>query len=45
MGVSKVFDTLETLDFGQEKKKTNSKVKRAGGYEKIFGRDWDEFEN
>lgn len=39
MGVSKVYDTLETLDFVREKKKTNSKVKRAGGDEKFLGRD------
>lgn len=45
MGVSKVLDALETLDIGQEKKKTKSKGKRAGGYEKFLGRGWDELEN
>lgn len=44
MGASKVFvDTLVTLGIGQEKKKTKRKVKRAGGYEKFWGKDWDEF--
>ena len=45
MGVSKGLDALETLDIGQEKKKTKSKGKRAGGYEKFVGRGWDELEN
>lgn len=31
VGFGKVFDVLETLDIGQEKKKTWSKAKRAGG--------------